>query len=70
MEAINLTLVIVCLGLLGIVGCQWLLIWRLIDRLLWSKSIPSLGPVLSKSQPPADPEPPKRAPLFSVQIPD
>lgn len=71
METITLILVVAVLGLLCIVAGQWLLIWRLIDRLLWSKSIPSLGPVRSTSPTPAPaPEQMRREPIMTFQVPD
>jgi hypothetical protein len=60
-------IVVVVLSL--VVGGQWLLIWRLLDRLLMSKSIPSLGPVRSKEDP-TPVERPKPVPLMTLEIPD
>ncbi len=55
---------------LFVIAGQWLLIWRLIDRLLVQSHIPSLGPV--RTSPPDDrldaPQPRKK--LFSVRIPE
>lgn len=51
-----------------VVIAQWLLIWRLIERLLLQAKIPSLGPVqiMPPSKAPIAPIPKKK--LFSVPI--
>lgn len=64
--------IIAILVLASIVAGQWLLIWRLTDRLLMQSHIPSLGPV--RSSPPSDAEElskeTTRRKLFSVPIHD
>jgi hypothetical protein len=69
METIVVILAIAVLGLLGIVAGQWLLIWRLLDRLLMSRNIPSLGPVRTTA-PVEAPPPPARQPIMTFQVPD
>lgn len=63
--ALVIALVVLC----AIVAGQWLLIWRLLDRLLISKSIPGLGPVRSTA-PDAPAERPRPKPIMTVAIPD
>lgn len=70
MENLTLVLVIVVIGLLSIVGGQWILIWRLLDRLLMSRSIPSLGPVRATPPAAAEPAPVRKEPIMKFQIPD
>lgn len=54
----------------AVIAGQWLLIWRLLNRLLVQAHIPSLGPV--RTTPPAEaPERPQaRKKLFSATIPE
>lgn len=57
------------IGLLSfLVLAQWLLVWRLVDRLLVQARVPSLGPV--RTAPPAEnkPQVDPRTKLFSVKI--
>lgn len=62
-----------------VIFAQWLLIWRLIDRLLFQSKIPSLGPVrvpraieqmLNAQQEEKGQEPPARRKLFTAKVPD
>ena len=57
------------IGLLCIIAFQWVLIWKLLDRLLMQANIPKLGPVVSR--PPATIPTPAddKKKLFSVRIP-
>jgi hypothetical protein len=58
---------IVALSLM--VAGQWLLIWRLVDRLLITNNVPSLGPV--RVNPPAetpDPKKPRKIATLPIQI--
>ncbi len=45
--------IVVIATLSAIIGGQWLLIWRLLDRILVLSHVPSLGPV--RTTPPDDP---------------
>lgn len=53
----------------GIVAVQWVIIWRLMDRLLVQSRIPSLGPVRT-APPDTPPEPRTPRKLFSVPVED
>lgn len=43
--------VLAIIVLSGLVGAQWVLIWKLLDRLLIQAKIPALGPVLATTPP-------------------
>jgi hypothetical protein len=66
----NLTVIVVVCGLSALCLGQWLLIWRLTDRLLMQARLPTLGPVLTT--PPEAPTPvvPQRRRVMSVEVPD
>jgi len=57
---------------IGVIAIQWVIIWRLLDRLLIQAHIRELGPVhlpspIAKTEPA---EPPKPRKIFSLKIPD
>lgn len=55
-------------ALVVVVIGQWLVIWRLLDRLLIQSNIPALGPVRVREPRSEPPEQPKRKPLFQIPL--
>lgn len=53
-----------------IIAGQWIIIWRLLDRLLIQAHIPSLGPVRTTPPEKTPERPDQRKKLFSAKIPD
>ena len=65
----SLGVVVIVLVLAVMVIAQWIIIWRLLNRLLIQARVPSLGPVLSSPPEPRKQAPkPERQPIMRVKL--
>ena len=61
-------MVVVVIVLTGMCAGQWLIIWRLLDRLLIKASVSPLGPIISTAPPEKPERVETRKKLFSVKV--